>query len=74
MSKSAQQQHDELLTGNPELAPGSKEKLEALLRAKSDSSLDRSQSDEYDWVGALQKRHPTLTDEKIEEMAKAYGL
>ena len=71
--KTAQERHDEQVATNPRLSPDSKEKLEGMLKAKSTPS-DRSQSDEYDWVAALQKRHPTLTDEKIEQMADAFGL
>ena len=71
--KTAQEQHDEQMTAKPRMTRGSKKKLEAMLKAKGKAS-DRSQSDAYDWVGALQKRHPTLTDEKIAEMAEAFGL
>ena len=73
LGKTAQERHDENMTGKPRIARGSKKKLEAMLKAKGKPS-DRSQFDEYDWVGALQKRHPTLTDEKIEQMADTFGL
>jgi len=71
--KTAQEQHDEQMTGRPRMARGSKKKLEAMLKAKG-APCDRSQSDEYDWVEALKKRNPSLTDEKIAEMAEAFGL
>lgn len=73
LGKTAQEQHDEKMTGKPRLTRDSKKKLEAMLKAKGKAS-DRSHSDAYDWVGALQKQHPTLTDEKIAEMAEAFGL
>ena len=71
--KTAQERHDEQMTGNPRLSPDSKKKLEGMLKAKGTPS-DRSQSDEFDWVAALLKRHPSLTIEDIEQMAEAYGL
>jgi hypothetical protein len=74
MNKTAQQQHDEQLASNPTLAPGSKEKLETLLQAKTISSPDRSQADEFESVALLLKKNPTLTIERIEQMAEAHGL
>jgi hypothetical protein len=74
MGKTAQQQHDERLPSNPTLAPGSKEKLAALLQAKSTSSQDQSQSDEFDWVGQLVKENPTLTREEVAEMVEDLGF
>ena len=47
--------------------------MEAMLKAKG-APCDRSQSDEYDWVEALKKRNPSLTDADIAEMAEAFGL
>ena len=71
--KTAQEQHDEQMTSKPRMASGSKNKLEAMLKAKGKPS-DRSQSDEHDWVGDLVKRNPSLTREKVAEMLEDLGF
>jgi hypothetical protein len=71
--KTAQEQHDKQMTGRPRMAPGAKKKLEAMLKAKGKPS-DRSQSDEFDWVGQLVKENPSLTREKVAEMVEDLGF
>lgn len=73
LGKTAQEQHDEKMTGKPRMAPGSKKKLEAMLKAKGKTS-DRSQSDEFDWVGQLVKENPSLTRSDVVEMAEDLGF
>ncbi len=69
----AQQQHDLNLRRKLRLK-GSREKLESLLEKRKDTSPERLESDEYNWVGALLKEHPNLTIEEVDEMAKAFGF
>ena len=71
--KTAQEQHNEQVTSKPRIAPGSKKKLEAMLKAKGAPS-DRSQSDGSDWVAPLLKNNPALTREDVAEMVKDLGF
>jgi hypothetical protein len=84
MGLDAQQQHDQEMVrravSKKGLAPGSRQRLEALLKAKSGSSASSQRFNEfgapvdYNPIASLKAEHPGLTDEKIEEMAKAFGF
>ena len=72
--KTAQELHNEQMTGKPQLARDSKKKLEAMLKDKGKVSPDRSQSDGHDRVGDLVKRNPSLTRQKVAEMVEDLGF
>lgn len=71
-----QQLHDQRITSKPDLK-GSREKLEALLAAKSASSAQPSPSTAqgaFDPLSLAMKDHPGLTREGAEQMARAFGF
>jgi hypothetical protein len=80
----AQQQHDQEMArrmrGKKGLAAGSRQRLEALLKAKGGSSDSSQRFDEfgapvdYNPLAALKARNPGLTDKEIEEMAEEHGF
>ena len=71
--ESAQDQHDEMLTSRkPKLLP--KAEFEALLKERSGSSSQPVSSTAFDPIENAMKRHPGLTREKAEEMARAFGF
>jgi hypothetical protein len=51
----------------------SRRHLEHLLASKGISSED-PENDNYDVIGAIVRRHPGLTREKVAEMAEAFGF
>jgi hypothetical protein len=84
MGLDAQQQHDQEMVrravGKKGLAAGSRQRLEALLKAKGNDSASSQRFNEfgapvdYNPLAALKARNPGLTEEKIEEMAKEFGF
>lgn len=70
----AQQMHDLEMAKFQEPAPGSKDRLEALLAKKSASSSAPEQSSVLDPIEMAMREHPGLTREKAEQMAKAFGF
>ena len=74
MGLTAQEQHDiHMQRLRHKRLKGSRRRLEHLLASKGIAS-DAPENDNYDWVGALVRRHPGLTPEKVAEMAEAYGF
>ena len=74
MGLTAQEQHDiHMQRLRHKRLKGSRRRLEHLLASKG-IALDDPENDNYDWVGALVRRHPGLTPEKVAEMAEAYGF
>ena len=68
--KTEQEQYNEMLENTPlKLAP--KEELLALLEKNADTSL---QGESYDPIENAMKRHPMLTREMAEQMAKDFGF
>jgi hypothetical protein len=71
----AQEMHDRHL---PELGlkelQGSKDRLEALLAEKGDSSSPLKQSKKHDPVALAMMDNPGLTRESAEKMAAAFGF
>lgn len=72
----AQELHDQemLKKDFSHLKPGSKKRLEALLRQKNGPSLEPAEFNAYDPIALAMEQNPGLTREKAEEMAKAYGF
>ena len=65
-----QQQYNEILESTPlKLVP--KEEMLALLEKNADTS---SQGESYDPIENAMKRHPMLTREMAEQMAKDFGF
>ena len=74
MGLSAQEQHDRHMQRmRQKRLQGSRRRLEHLLASKGIAS-DNPENDNYDWVGALIRRNPGLTREKVAEMAEAFGF
>ena len=74
MGLTAQEQHDrQLQRMQQKRLKGSRRRLEHLLASKGITS-DNPENDNYDWVGALIRRNPGLTREKVAEMAEAFGF
>lgn len=71
--ETAQDQHNEMLeTSKPKLSP--KAEFAALLNEASDSSSQPESSTAFDPIENAMKRHPGLTREEAEEMARAFGF
>lgn len=69
----AQDQHDEMMAANKlKLAP--KAEFEALLQENGVSSSPPVPSTAFDPIANAMERHPGLTREKAEEMARAFGF
>jgi hypothetical protein len=74
MGLTTQEQHDIYMQrSRHKRLKGSRRRLEHLFASKGITSND-PENDNYDWVGALVRRHPWLTPEKVAEMAEAYGF
>jgi|APSaa5957512622_1039677.scaffolds.fasta_scaffold93069_2 hypothetical protein len=54
--------------------PGSRKRLEALLKEKSGSSEEQSQPEQLDPIESAMRNNPGLTREKAEEMAEDLGF
>lgn len=71
--ESAQDQHDEMMASRkPKLLP--RAEFEALLKERSAASSQPVSSTAFDPIENAMKRHPGLTREEAEEMAKAFGF
>ena len=77
ISPTAQQIHDYQMLKIPDdwkPDPGSRQKLEALLKQKEKSSKAESPSGKRDLYAVWKERYPGLTTEQIDEMVKAAGF
>jgi hypothetical protein len=84
MGLDAQQQHDQEMArrmrGKKGLSAGSRQRLEALLKAKSGSSASSQRFDEfgapvdYNPLARLKAENPGLTDEEIDKHAAEHGF
>jgi hypothetical protein len=63
--------HDQKMEA-PGSMPGSKKRLEALLKKKSEPSKTQSQRGPLGPIESALKNHPGLTREKAEEMAEQF--
>jgi len=69
----AQEQHDEALKDWKPKA-GSRKRLGALLKKKSEDSKKVSQPEQLDPIASAMRNNPGLTREKAEEMAEEFGF
>lgn len=71
--ETAQDQHDEMLV-NSKLKLAPKKEFEALLQEKGVNSSPPVPSTAFDPIANAMERHPGLTREEAEEMARAFGF
>lgn len=69
----AQQLHDLQFRGGVKIKPGSRQKLENMLKEKSKKTKAPPQQP-LDAIAWAMKRFPGLTREEAEEMAESYGF
>lgn len=71
MARSAQQEHDEEQPG-----PGNVpfQGLSELMDEKPVASASEASSESYDPIANAMRRHPGLTRERAEELARLYGF
>lgn len=72
----AQQLHDQEMLEKDfsNLKPGSKKRLEALLRKKNGPPLEPAEFIAYDPIALAMENNPGLTRERAEELAAAFGF
>ena len=75
---SDQEQHDlqikQAMEKGKLLEPGSRQRLEALLAKKSESSSESEQSSELGPIERAMRNNPALTKETAEKIADAFGF
>ena len=70
----AQRKHDKAMASRAPGEPGSKQRVEALLKKKKSASSPRRQPTAFDPLASAVSQNPGLTREEAEEMARAFGF
>jgi hypothetical protein len=70
----AQQLHDLQFRGGVKIKPGSRQKLESMLKEKSKKANELSQSQPQGAIARAMKRFSGLTREEAEELAATQGF
>jgi hypothetical protein len=71
-AESAQEQQEQVLEQGPKLVP--RQEFEALINERDGFSSRQASSTGFDPLAQAMKDNPTLTREKAEEMAAAFGF